>query len=339
MDTIWVPCQMLKPESTLSRRSLLQRSVHSQSTGVICEGSSPIKASRFNSYSEFCTGHPEALDILRRIRSQFPYEWNAFELRSSLHVSNVLELVENDAMSMNDAVQASEQLMYKGHKRTTSLTSIDEVGRTLMHQRANSSKENVFESKQLKHSRRLAFVDYLIKPIQRICRYPLLLDQLKADKSLSITLSPRSRGRGDTNVVVDSATQAMKHVASLVDEARHRQSIVMQTSLIVSRMVLVNPPSADYTHDLGELEFITPSFLSSLGVCLLAGSLDVLHHQPSKPQSSSVYAKYLGAFLYLGGYLILVKVGKGKIYEPRHWFCLSDFDIVDVEDEGGMSSS
>jgi hypothetical protein len=53
---------------------------------------------------------------------------------------------------------------------------------------------------------------------------------------------------------------------------------------------------------------------------------------------SSIQAKYLGAFLYPGGYLILVKVSKNKVYEPRHWFPLGDFDISEREEDDGMSS-
>jgi hypothetical protein len=84
-------------------------------------------------------------------------------------------------------------------------------------------------------------------------------------------------------------------------------------------------------------QILTPSFLSSLGTCLLAGSLDVMHYQSSKPSSNGpiINAKYLGAFLYLGGYLILVKV-KGKVYEPKHWFSLADFTVVDLEEEDSM---
>jgi hypothetical protein len=63
-------------------------------------------------------------------------------------------------------------------------------------------------------------------------------------------------------------------------------------------------------------------------MCLLAGSLDVMHAKgPSIPKT----AKYYGAFLYPGGYLILVKVkGKGN-YEPRHWFPLSGMGVVDID--------
>jgi hypothetical protein len=65
--------------------------------------------------------------------------------------------------------------------------------------------------------------------------------------------------------------------------------------------------------------------------------MDVIHHYVDKIPGSSgtVKAKYLGSFLYMGGYLILVKVSKGKVYEPRHWFSLAGFELVDVSEEDG----
>lgn len=225
----------------------------------------------------------------------------------------------------------------KSPKRTTSLTSIDNAVRRARSR--TNSKEGPTDGRKEKHSHRLAFLDYMIKPIQRICKYPLLLDQLRTGNTLRVMSDPSVRPHVD--VVVESAAQAMRHVASAVDEARHRQDVAMQSSLIVSRIALAHPATATTHMSTASSTFkiLTPSFMSSLGTCLLAGSLDVMHYQSSKPSSSgtNINAKYLGAFLYLGGYLILVKV-KGKVYEPRHWFSLADFDIVDLEEEDSMSA-
>jgi hypothetical protein len=136
--------------------------------------------------------------------------------------------------------------------------------------------------------------------------------------------------RSDVNVIVESALQAMRHVASAVDEARRRQDISIQSSLIVSRISMAPPlPSQAASPP----QTLTSAFLTSLGACLLAGSLDVMHYPAS---GDTVKAKYLGAFLYMGGYLVLVKVCKGKAYEPRHWFSLADFELVDLEEDDGV---
>jgi hypothetical protein len=73
----------------------------------------------------------------------------------------------------------------------------------------------------------------------------------------------------------------------------------------------------------------------SLGNCVLAGSLDVLyHHEILASLSTPIKVKYMGVFLYFG-WVLIVKVIKNKVYEPRHWFPLSLVDVVDIaEDEG-----
>jgi hypothetical protein len=79
----------------------------------------------------------------------------------------------------------------------------------------------------------------------------------------------------------------------------------------------------------------TSDVLASLDSCVLTGSLDVLyHHTVLAPLATPVKVKYLGAFLY-SGYLLLVKVKKGKVYELRHWFSLSSMEFVDVKDDDG----
>ncbi|KAJ7180268.1 hypothetical protein C8R43DRAFT_972444 [Mycena crocata] len=290
------------------------------------------EASRFNAYQSFCTGHPEALQLVHRAQHQYPLEWEAYEQHCASLIANMSdESSSSRPESLRSYSEPDEPLITsKGRKRTTSLTSIDGAVRRVR-SRANS-KQGYLEGRKEKHSHRLAFLDYMIKPIQRICRYPLLLDQLRPGKAFR-TMA-RSTHHLHVNVVVESAAQAMRHVASEVDEARHRQDVAMQSSRIVSRIALAHPATATSHISAVAFQILTPSFLSSLGTCLLAGSLDVMHYQSFKPSNSgtNINAKYLGAFLYLGGYLILVKV-KGKVYEPKHWFSLADFDLVDLEEE------
>jgi hypothetical protein len=188
-------------------------------------------------------------------------------------------------------------------------------------------------------------MDYLIKPIQRICKYPLLLDQLKTGKSFrkptqddGSSLSSCNRDSvdiADADSVVEIASQAMRGVASSVDEARRRQDISTKSSFIVARISSSLAAQASSSLRSPGGHNLSPVFLASLGACLLAGSMDVIHHYVDKipGNSGTVKAKYLGAFLYVGGYLILVKVSKGKVYEPRHWFSLVGFELVDVSEE------
>ena len=306
------------------------------------------QASRFNAYQSFCAAHPEALNIVRKALQQYPLELDAFEQRCATMVSDMLEGRTNfvmpepgtnsscDSTDSATSPSQSQSLMVENRRRAMSLTSLDGAVRTL---RSRSSmamaKDSVIfpsEPKRDKGVRRIAFADYLIKPIQRICKYPLLLDQLLPSKALRLQTSPEDRS--DVHVVVESAAQAMRHVATSVDEARHRQDIATQSSLIFSRISL---GLASMSLSTPLVQVLTQDFLSSLGTCVLSGSLDVMHYHPTRPlgQTSNIKAKYLGAFLYRGGYLILVKVCKGRKYVPRHWFSLIDFEVSDVDDDDG----
>ncbi|KAH9482554.1 hypothetical protein JR316_0004654 [Psilocybe cubensis] len=304
------------------------------------------EASRFNAYQIFCAGHPEAMDIVRKGFQQFPLELEAFEHRCATMVSDMLEAgtkppasepKHTSSVGSDSPTNQSQSLNVDDRKRAMSSSSLDGGVRS---SRPRSgllmTKDSVVfpsESKREKTTPRIAFMDYMIKPIQRICKYPLLLDQLLPSKALR-TLGRNTDTRSDVDVVVESAAQAMRHVATSVDEARHRQEIAVQSALILSR-ICIGSASASPSPSAQPL---TLEFFASLGNCLLSGSLDLMYHDPSRPldQSSSIKAKYFGAFLYTGGYLILVKVSKGKKYEPKHWFSLVDFEVSDVEDDGSL---
>ncbi|KDR83963.1 hypothetical protein GALMADRAFT_236505 [Galerina marginata CBS 339.88] len=297
------------------------------------------EASRFNAYQAFCAGHPEAVDIVRKAYQQFPLELDAFEHRCATMVSDMLEAGLKPAASepnptsfcaSDSPTSQFQNLAIDDRKRAMSSSSLDGAVRTIRRRPSIlMAKDSVVfpsEPKREKCTPRIAFTDYMIKPIQRICKYPLLLDQLLPSKALRM-LSQNADTRSDVDVVVESAAQAMRHVATSVDEARHRQDIAIQSALVFSRICLESPsPSASPSG-----QALTPEFFASLGNCILSGSLDGMHYHPNRPlgQTSSVKAKYFGAFLYSGGYLILVKVSKGRKYEPKHWFSLVDFEVID----------
>ena len=73
-----------------------------------------------------------------------------------------------------------------------------------------------------------------------------------------------------------------------------------------------------------------------MGDCLLAGSLDVVHHHHVlDPVATPVHVNYLSVLLYLSSYLIVVKVGRGKAYRVKHWFSLKSFEMVDTPQDTG----
>ncbi|WRT63185.1 uncharacterized protein IL334_000088 [Kwoniella shivajii] len=169
------------------------------------------------------------------------------------------------------------------------------------------------------HNRsRLHFKDYLITPIQRICRYPLLLGQLldAAGPTSPEAEQEYSEEGYDVGVDIERALGAMRGVAEEADEARRLKDAEVKSATVLERL----DPHPN----------LTPSFIRSLGTCRLMGSLDVLHHHPTvAPLHPPVKVKYLAAFLYRG-YLILAKVKKGKTYEAKHFLPLEVFELIDV---------
>ena len=270
----------------------------------------------------FCSGHPQALEVLRRVQQRHPAEWDTFEhIASSIIASSPECEASEDIRAFPSLSSDMQHHQPDGRIRTLRSRSRLSTG-AFSFDATPRGKESA--------SPRLALMDYLIKPVQRICKYPLLLSQLVSPRfqAAKWTMTAPEILHSDVNVIVESALQAMRHVASAVDEARRRQDISIQSSLIVSRIAMVPP----LPYQTSPPQTLTPAFMTSLGACLLAGSLDVMHYPTT---GDTVKAKYLGAFLYMGGYLVLVKVCKGKAYEPRHWFSLADFELVDLEEDEG----
>jgi hypothetical protein len=193
----------------------------------------------------------------------------------------------------------------------------------------------------------------MIKPVQRICKYHLLLDQLKSRVPGHPHSHQRTEGgtsyshpdphadvdgivdpaelfsAGQTESLVTHACDAMRKVVNSVNDDRRKHEDRWRAFLIASRTV--SPPAASTS--LPSYSQLTSEILMTLGNCLMCGALDVIYHRPTT--STMRKAKYLGAFLYEQGYFALVKVGKGKTYEPQHWFLLKDFDVLDLNDEDG----
>lgn len=156
---------------------------------------------------------------------------------------------------------------------------------------------------------RLRFKDILITPIQRVCRYPLLLASLSADVS-------RELPQSEVVAEVEKAQNVMRAVAENADEARKRKEVELKSNLIAERME--------------NNAALTADFVRRLGHCRFVGTLETLYHHPTiAPLDSSARVRYLAAFLYRG-YLILSKVRRGKVFDPYHYIPLEVFEIVDL---------
>lgn len=152
---------------------------------------------------------------------------------------------------------------------------------------------------------RLRFRDILITPVQRVCRYPLLLASLLADVN-------RDQPMSDVVAAVEAAQVSMRAVAENADDARRRKEAELKTATVADRIE---------THSV-----LTRNFLGRLGTCRLIGALDVLYHHNADSK-----VRYLAAFLYCG-YIILAKVQKARgTFEPKHYLPLEVFELADIK--------
>ena|ERR1700722_4592246 len=93
---------------------------------------------------------------------------------------------------------------------------------------------------------RLSLMDYLIKPVQRICKYPLLISQLKTTRRIGPANRGRS-GRGSLQLV-QSAMQAMRLVVSAVDEATYSLIVSHISRTLASPLPVTSGMTLMYSH-------------------------------------------------------------------------------------------
>ena len=287
------------------------------------------KAATFNVYEAFCAHHPGARGIVKSPQPKRPVEWDAFERRCTQLVAANLIFPDGSSQERDSGAEKEEDTgleercpdadtnaqdeepLHCQQLPTTSLHdnpplpwghshSSNDLTQAAVTSIKDTKKENVAERDP---RLRLQFEDYLIKPVQRVCKYPLLLGTLNHKRR------PPQAPHGADAIVMD-AKQAMMDAATLVDNANFSHLQLQQTSRISARL------SAPAT---------VLAFIRSLSPCTLAGSLDVV-------RAPALKAKYLAAFLYEGGFLALAKVNRGPRYELRYWFSLEGFEVSDTAD-------
>ncbi|KZT60744.1 hypothetical protein CALCODRAFT_84019 [Calocera cornea HHB12733] len=277
-------------------------------------------------YDEYCTQHTAAMAALDRLSTRMGAEWKAIERR---------------CMSMATGAGGSPRGSMDHSSRPGSPTLGGESDR----ERGRPPKKQ------------LSLHDLLIEPVQRICRYPLLLAKLLPPELRHSYGTNGMHGPHEEHGVKElrAAYSVMREIVSRVDEARERHERELRGERISVR---VEGPQ------------INESLMLSLGPPLLVGALDVLvlprsFAIPPSSSNASVASvstvatitpmsfaapaafstapgvvaastttanlpskvRYLGAFLY-AGCLLLVKPKKANLYEARHWLELANCQLV-----------
>ncbi|KAI8073880.1 hypothetical protein BC940DRAFT_343456 [Gongronella butleri] len=154
----------------------------------------------------------------------------------------------------------------------------------------------------------LRFEDYLIKPVQRICRYQLLLKEI-----LRYTAKDTAEHRR-----LDCALGMMQAIVSGIDRRKYHRDNSERTRLFLDRLDVQD----------GRL---AKDVLMQLGNLIIAGPLDVAYSSLGHMSSSPPRPKYLGCFVF-DTYLLLVRPKKVTAYVPKYWFPLGNVELDDLPD-------
>lgn len=139
---------------------------------------------------------------------------------------------------------------------------------------ASSAPAEHHASMALAQRARLQFRDLLIMPVQRVCRYPMLLASLlgtATTPTTETTPEPFGESKWDVGVDVERALGAMRSVAEDADEAQKKKVMEARSALIVQRLEwhavrFVNRAIHAYT-TASHADFLEFSWVLRLGWC------------------------------------------------------------------------
>ncbi|KAI9288262.1 hypothetical protein BC943DRAFT_318097 [Umbelopsis sp. AD052] len=161
------------------------------------------------------------------------------------------------------------------------------------------------EAEHTSPQRKLQFQDFLIKPVQRICRYQLLLKEI---------WKTRPNAQHDMTELQE-ALQIMHSVVNTINNEKQKQDVTLMTNRFIERL------EGDWRLNKRSLQL--------LGNVIYSGALEMLSlHQINQK------VKYYGCFLF-STYMVIVRAKKSTVYEPKHWFPLRQFSLQTLQDNDG----
>ncbi|KAJ1928551.1 hypothetical protein IWQ60_001925 [Tieghemiomyces parasiticus] len=146
---------------------------------------------------------------------------------------------------------------------------------------------------------RLGMQDFLMKPVQRLCLYPLLLREVV--KCLTHASPAAERFALALDVIRD--------LTARINDTKRVHEMHHQTEQFYRR----------YDNHLR----LPLSFIMTLGDIVFAGALEVTAYDPSPPR-----VKYYGCILF-PRFLVVVKTRSSTAYEPKYWFPLAAVTILE----------
>ncbi|KAL1917160.1 uncharacterized protein VTP21DRAFT_4816 [Calcarisporiella thermophila] len=160
---------------------------------------------------------------------------------------------------------------------------------------------------------RLELKDLMIMPVQRICRYPLLLKEI-----LRYTL-PHSPAYPE----LCRAHKMMRTTIERINTTKQAIERSLRTRRFCERLVCDWRLSKEFVRGLGDLVIAGP--LHFVNLCGVNGKQKDLEE---------VEVKYYGCFVFTT-YVIIVRA-RSTEYEPVHWFPLRMFTLQDLEEGEGV---
>ncbi|UZJ51650.1 hypothetical protein CBS101457_000970 [Exobasidium rhododendri] len=275
-------------------------------------------APQFNLYQLFCSRHTEALVLIREAEKRHGGDdFAAYERMCSNIIRGQLRNGRGDRYTHSRRSSA-------GTSTPLALSSMTDESQTIHATSSSSSSPNLasgattpsgsFASLSRQNTSRLLFADYLIKPIQRLCLYPLVLNSL-----LKYTPEEEMQSRQS----LQAAIVVMRQLADDVDQASKEREKNLMADLIISKV----EPQQGINHAL----------LKSFGNPLLSGALDVLyHHNTLSPLTVPLRFQRFGVLLWQE-FLLLVRVRKSQQLECKYWFPLSKAILAPLEDTAAIS--